>query len=80
MTGSTGSIGSISSRPARGSRNLVPLSPQERGIASSSDQHARFTTKIFLRGAARHVVAVVYDPLSGKIAAGEAGLAAKGRI
>ena len=39
-------------------------------------QYVRYDTKITLKGKARHLVAAVYDPLSGKVATGETDISA----
>ncbi len=57
-----------------GNQSGVPLIDVEltSPVPPAMGQHVRYTTRILLRGKARHVVAVVHDLLSGRIAAGEA--------
>jgi hypothetical protein len=39
--------------------------------APTDGQYVRYDTRTTLNGKARHLVAAVYDPLSGKISTGE---------
>jgi len=60
----------------RGNQSDIPVVPIDLSSPTppAAGQSLRYETRIFLRGQARRVVAVIYDPLSGKTAAGEAGL------
>lgn len=56
----------------RGNESQIPMIPVELSspVAPAEGQTLHYETRIFLRGQASRVVAVLYDPLSGKLAAG----------
>jgi hypothetical protein len=58
--------------------NLSDIPGLRLNLASSKPpadgQYLRYDTKITLNGKARHLVAAVYDPLSGRISTGEADI------